>query len=189
MLKLTNNELAILGWLCDNGGKGTFSEKTRLDSYYRLVRAGYVEIQFDRNLDAIHFTLTEFGREAQEAWERQKARGERHQHQKSIGEPRTTTSEAIRILLGLNGKARVWSWLQRRSRLRRAKNYLRHYPRDLPAVRTILRALESQRLEDAREVAEIANGRQLSEAEWVSQAPRWERAWDAIVLPKKIVNR
>jgi hypothetical protein len=104
MLKLTNNELAILGWLRDTGGKGTFSEKTRLDSYYRLVRAGYVEIQFDRNLDAIHFTLTEIGREAQEAAERQKAHGRRHRHQRFIAGPRTTWSEAIRILLGWAGK-------------------------------------------------------------------------------------
>jgi hypothetical protein len=99
MLKLANNELAILGWLRDNGGKETFSDKTSLDSYYRLVKAGYVEIQFDRSSDAIHFTLTEIGREAQRAAERQKARGKRHQHQRSIGELLPTWSGAIRRLL------------------------------------------------------------------------------------------
>jgi len=60
----------------------------------------------------------------------------------------------------------VWGWLERRSRERRATNYLRLYPRDEPAVRAILNILaSSDRPESAREAAEIANGRKLSEAE------------------------
>jgi hypothetical protein len=84
---------------------------------------------------------------------------------------------------------RMWRWLERRLRLRRARNYLRLYPRDEPAVRAILGALETLRLECARDAAEIANGRELSEAEWASHANRWERAWDAIALPDKKSNR
>ena len=80
---------------------------------------------------------------------------------------------------------RVWDWLERRARERRAKNYLRLYPRDEPAARSILSILASSRPESAREAAEIANGRKLSEAEWASHANRWERVWDAIVLPKR----
>jgi hypothetical protein len=38
------------------------------------------------------------------------------------------------------------------------------------------------------DAAEIANGRELSEAEWASYANRWERAWYAIVLPDKKVK-
>jgi len=83
----------------------------------------------------------------------------------------------------------MWRWLERRSRTRRAKNYLRLYPRDEPAVRAILDALASFRPESARHAAEIADGRELSEAEWASYANRWERAWYAIVLPDKKSNR
>ena len=60
----------------------------------------------------------------------------------------------------------MWRWLERRSRLRRAKNYLRLYPRDQPAVRGILAALDSLHPKNARDAAEIGNGRELSEAEW-----------------------
>jgi hypothetical protein len=69
----------------------------------------------------------------------------------------------------------MWRWLERRSRLRRAKSYLRLYPRDEPAVRGILAALDSLHPKNARDAAEIANGRELSEAEWASYANRWER--------------
>jgi hypothetical protein len=61
----------------------------------------------------------------------------------------------------------MWRWLERRSRLRRARNYLRLYPRDEPAVRGLLAALDSLHPKNARDAAEIANGRELSEAEWL----------------------
>jgi hypothetical protein len=83
----------------------------------------------------------------------------------------------------------MWGWLERRALKRRAHNYLRLYPRDEPAVRSILAILASHRPESARDAAEIANGRKLSEAEWASYANRWERAWHAIVLPKRPVRR
>jgi hypothetical protein len=70
--------------------------------------------------------------------------------------------------------------------LRRARNYLRLYPRDEPAVRGILAALDSFHPGCARDAAEIANGRELAEAEWASHATRWERAWDVIVFPKPL---
>ena len=79
----------------------------------------------------------------------------------------------------------MWGWLERKARERRAKNYLRLYPRDEPAVQSILTILASRRPESARDVAEMANGRKLSEAEWASYANRWERAWRAIVVPKR----
>ena len=83
----------------------------------------------------------------------------------------------------------MWRWLERRSRVRRAKNYLRLYPRDEPAVRAIFGALDKNCPETARDAAEIANGkRELSEAEWASYANRWERAWYAVVLPGKKAN-
>ena len=83
----------------------------------------------------------------------------------------------------------MWGWLEKRARERRAKNYLRLYPRDKPAVQSILTILATGRPESAREAAEIANGRKLSEAEWASYANRWERAWDAILLPKRKPRR
>jgi hypothetical protein len=83
----------------------------------------------------------------------------------------------------------VWGWLERRARERRAKNYLRLYPRDEPAVRSILSTLASGRPESARDAAEMANARKLSETEWASHANRWERVWNAIVLPKRKPRR
>jgi hypothetical protein len=83
----------------------------------------------------------------------------------------------------------VWGWLERRARERRAKNYLHLYPRDEPAVRSILSTLASGQPESARVAAEMANGRKLSEAEWASHANRWERVWNAIVLPKRKPRR
>ena len=83
----------------------------------------------------------------------------------------------------------MWRWLERRTRVRLAKNYLRLHPRDEPAVRAILGALASFRPESARHAAEITNGRELSEAEWASYANRWERVWNAIVLPDKKSHR
>ena len=82
----------------------------------------------------------------------------------------------------------MWRWLERRSRVRRAKNYLLLYPRDEPAVRAILGVLDKSCPETARDAAEIANGGELSEAEWASYANRWERAWYAVVLPGKKAN-
>jgi hypothetical protein len=99
-------------------------------------------------------------------------------------------------LVEISGDCRVWRWLERRARERRAKDYLRLYPHDEPAVRSIL-GIPASGLgipasgcpESAREAAEIANGRKLSEAEWASYARRWERVWDAIVLPKRKPHR
>ena len=83
----------------------------------------------------------------------------------------------------------MWRWLERRSRTRRAKNYLRLYPRDEPAVRGILAALDTSHPKSARDAAEITNGRKLSDAEWASYANRWERVWYAIASPDKKSNR
>jgi hypothetical protein len=83
----------------------------------------------------------------------------------------------------------VWGWLERKARERRARNYLRLYPRDEPAVRSILSTLVSGRPESARVAAEMANGRKLAEAEWASHANRWERVWNAIVLSKRKPRR
>jgi hypothetical protein len=80
----------------------------------------------------------------------------------------------------------MWRCFERRSRLRRARNYLRLYPRDEVAVRGILAALDASHPESARDAAGIVNGKELSEAEWASNATRWERAWDVIVFPKPL---
>ena len=65
----------------------------------------------------------------------------------------------------------MWRWLERRSQLRRARNYLRLYPRDEVAVRRIFAALDTSRPESARDAAEIVNGKELSEADVVGAAP------------------
>jgi hypothetical protein len=83
----------------------------------------------------------------------------------------------------------VWGWLERRARERRAKNNLPLYPRNEPAVRSMLSTLAPGRPESARDAAEMANGRKLSEAEWASHANRWERVWNAIVLPELKARR
>ena len=83
----------------------------------------------------------------------------------------------------------MWGWLEKRARERRAKNFLRLYPRDEPVVQSLLIILASRRAESARDAAEIANGRKLAEAEWLSYANRWERAWRAIAVPKGRAHR
>jgi hypothetical protein len=55
----------------------------------------------------------------------------------------------------LSGDCRVWGWLKKRARERRAKNYLRLYPSDEPAVRSILNILASGRPESARGAAKM----------------------------------
>jgi hypothetical protein len=82
----------------------------------------------------------------------------------------------------------MWRWFARRSRERRAKRYLQTHPEDDPAVQTILFTLDHLCPKSARDVAQMTAGRKLSEAEWISFAPRWERAWAAIVSPTKISN-
>ena len=78
----------------------------------------------------------------------------------------------------------MWGWFERKSREKRARNYLKAYPDDEPAVEMILFNLDTFGLKivkSARQVAETASGRKMSNAEWASFGPRWERAWAAIV--------
>jgi hypothetical protein len=77
----------------------------------------------------------------------------------------------------------MWGWLERRARERRAKNFLRLYPRDEPALFEPFRVSSSvgSAFWHYGDAAEMTNGRKLAEAEWASYANRWERAWRAIV--------
>jgi hypothetical protein len=78
----------------------------------------------------------------------------------------------------------MWSWVRRQSRRWRARNYLRAYPKDVPAVQHILQALDTfgpDVVTNARQVAEMTAGRGLANAEWGWMGYRWERAWSAIV--------
>jgi hypothetical protein len=52
----------------------------------------------------------------------------------------------------------------------------------------LLGVLDKSCPETARDAAEIANGGELSEAEWASYANRWERVWYAVVLSDKEAN-
>jgi hypothetical protein len=67
--KLTKFEISFLRWLYNQGGKCALSEKDDLSTYYRLVKAGYVEVQLpDRfNPAVVKFKLTESGQGALEA--------------------------------------------------------------------------------------------------------------------------
>jgi hypothetical protein len=63
MRRLTKIEVSFLGWLRDQGGKCAFSGNNQFSKYYRLVKAGYVEMQLpDRfNPSLVDFKLTESG--------------------------------------------------------------------------------------------------------------------------------
>jgi hypothetical protein len=67
--KLTKVEISFLRWLYNQGGKCALSENDDLSTYYRLVKAGYVEVQLpDRfNPAVVNFKLTESGQGALEA--------------------------------------------------------------------------------------------------------------------------
>ena len=69
MGKLTKVEISFLRWLYNQGGKCALSENDDLSTYYRLVKAGYVEVQLpDRfNPAVVNFKLTESGQGALEA--------------------------------------------------------------------------------------------------------------------------
>ena len=69
MGKLTKIEISFLRWLYNQGGKCALSENDDLSTYYRLVKAGYVEVQLpDRfNPAVVNFKLTESGQGALEA--------------------------------------------------------------------------------------------------------------------------
>jgi hypothetical protein len=66
--KLTKVEISFLRWLYNQGGKCALSENDDLRTYYRLVKAGYVEVQLpDRfNPAVVNFKLTESGQGALE---------------------------------------------------------------------------------------------------------------------------
>jgi hypothetical protein len=67
--KLTKVEISFLRWLYNQGGRCALSENDDLSTYYRLVKAGYVEVQLpDRfNPAVVNFKLTESGQWALEA--------------------------------------------------------------------------------------------------------------------------
>ena len=71
MGKLTKVEISFLRWLYNQGGKCALSENDDLSTYYRLVKAGYVEVQLpDRfNPAVVKFKLTESGQGELEAEE------------------------------------------------------------------------------------------------------------------------
>ena len=75
----------------------------------------------------------------------------------------------------------MWGWFARRKLERRAGAYLKAHPEDEPVVEFILRVEGLLTVNSARELAQLAMDRKLSEDEWARWGPRWERAWTAIV--------
>ena len=63
MRRLTRTEISFLRWLRDQGGNCALSENSEFAKYYRLVKAGYVEMQLpDRfNPAVVNIKLTESG--------------------------------------------------------------------------------------------------------------------------------
>ena len=73
------------------------------------------------------------------------------------------------------------AWLARWSRKRRATAYLKAHADDEHVVAVLLDYLDTLPLASPRGIAEAAAGRRLSDFEWNSIAPVWERPWTAIV--------
>ena len=72
MGKLTKVEISFLRMLYEQGGKCALSENDDFSTHYRLVNAGYIEVQLpDRfNPAVVTFKLTESGQEILKAVER-----------------------------------------------------------------------------------------------------------------------
>jgi hypothetical protein len=72
MGKLTEVEISFLEWLRDQGGKYALNGNDEFSKYYRLVNAGFIEVQLpDRfNPAVVTFKLTESGQEFLKAVER-----------------------------------------------------------------------------------------------------------------------
>jgi hypothetical protein len=72
MGKLTKIEILFLGWLRDQGGKCALDRNDEFSKYYRLVNAGFIEVQLpDRfNPAVVTFKLTESGQEILKTVER-----------------------------------------------------------------------------------------------------------------------
>ena len=86
-LKLAARDISFLQWLRDNGGDCDLPGTTDLGTFYRVVNSGCVEVQSNRYSDALRFTLTETGREAIEAKERQVVHAKRVRGRPTSGPP------------------------------------------------------------------------------------------------------
>jgi hypothetical protein len=75
----------------------------------------------------------------------------------------------------------MFNWFARKSRERRAQAYLRSYPDDAVAVEAILVIVETLNPKNARHLASMVAGREISDVDWGQVGPRWERAWRAII--------
>jgi hypothetical protein len=73
-------------------------------------------------------------------------------------------------------------WIARSARQRRAREFLKRFPEDELAVSAMLAVAEFWTFtpRNAREVAEITVGRELSDDEWSKFGPRWEWIWSHI---------
>lgn len=74
----------------------------------------------------------------------------------------------------------MFRWLRRRKRVRRAVDYTRAHPDDMPAVKAILLAAEMG-VEKPHHAAEMLAGREILPEEWEGIRARWERAWYYII--------
>lgn len=71
MSKLTNEEISLLRWLRENGGRRAVSGNSDLSGYGRVVASGYVEVKPNRfSADTVYFTITKGGRKILESAER-----------------------------------------------------------------------------------------------------------------------
>jgi hypothetical protein len=74
----------------------------------------------------------------------------------------------------------MFAFLTKAIRQRRALRYAKAFPDEITAVQAILAALELG-AKSARDAAEMLAGRELSDAEWLTVSPRWERAWLGVI--------
>lgn len=72
----------------------------------------------------------------------------------------------------------MFGWLKRRRIGRRAYEYLQRHPEDRPIVDIVFstHALLGEG-RSVREMAGMAGGRKIGDAEWAEIGPRWERAF------------
>jgi hypothetical protein len=74
MVRLTNEEISFLQWICENGGRRAVAGDIDFTDYRRVVDCGYVGVKPNRfSANTPYFTITKGGRQTSRS--RQARRG------------------------------------------------------------------------------------------------------------------
>jgi hypothetical protein len=67
MVRLTNEEISFLQWLCENGGRRAVAGDIDFTDYRHVVDCGYGEVKRNRfSANTLYFTITKGGKQTLE---------------------------------------------------------------------------------------------------------------------------